>query len=376
MGRRHAGGRAWLDLSRDFIDNRAVTSINQPPNTPAAMPVPAHAPVPGFTARLPNFCNLGIMLRMVLIVNALCFAAAFVRGGTSDVMNQFLTISVVAQPAIIVSQLLACALRPWLAKLQYWRGVSAIFALEALIGAAFWFLVRNSPMAAPSPDPWQFAFLFAFATATVLLYFDLRSRALSPALIEARLQALQARIRPHFLFNSINAVLSLIRDEPRRAERMLEDMSDLFRVLMADNRRLVPLDDEIALSKKYLEIEQIRLGDRLIVEWQIEQRAEAARVPPLILQPLVENAVYHGIEPRNEPGVLSISVVSRGKQFEIRVVNPFHPGSTHVSGNRMAIANIRERLQLHFDAEAELAAEVAGDRYIVTILIPTERQEV
>ncbi len=354
-----------------------MTSINQPPaGASAPRPLPAHAPVPGFTARLPNFCNLGIMLRLVLIVNALCFAAAFARGGTPGVMAQFLSISVVAQPAIIASLLMACALRPWLAKLQYWRGVLAIFTLEALIGAVFWILVQRMPLAASSPDPWQFGFFFAFATAVVLIYFDLRSRALSPALIEARLQALQARIRPHFLFNSINAVLSLIREEPRRAERMLEDMSDLFRVLMADNRRLVPLDDEIALSRKYLEIEQIRLGDRLVVEWQVAELAKAARVPPLILQPLVENAVYHGIEPRNEPGVLSICVAPKGKQFEIRVVNPFHPGSTHVSGNRMAIANIRERLQLHFDAEAQLAAEVAGDRYVVTILIPAEKQEV
>ncbi|MBL8521436.1 MAG: sensor histidine kinase, partial [Betaproteobacteria bacterium] len=106
------------------------------------------------------------------------------------------------------------------------------------------------------------------------------------------------------------------------------------------------------------------------------EHANAARVPPLILQPLVENAVYHGIEPRNAPGTLSIAVTPRGKQFEIRITNPFHPGSTHVSGNRMAIANIRERLQLHFDAEAELAAEVAGEQYVVTIKIPAEKQEV
>ena len=316
------------------------------------------------------------MLRLVLIVNALCFAAAFARGGTAGLIDQFLTISIVAQPAILASLFTACALRRWLTKLKYWRGVLAILAMEALIGALFWFLIRSLPVTTTTPDIWQFVFFFAFATVCVLFYFDLRSRALSPALIEARLQALQARIRPHFLFNSINAVLSLIREEPKRAERMLEDMSDLFRVLMADNRRLVPLGDEIALAKKYLEIEQIRLGERLVLEWNVAGHADAARVPPLILQPLVENAVYHGIEPRNEPGVLSISVAPKGKQFEICVVNPFHAGSTHVSGNRMAIANIRERLQLHFDAEAQLNAEVTGDRYVVTILIPAEKQEV
>jgi two-component system sensor histidine kinase AlgZ len=194
-------------------------------------------------------------------------------------------------------------------------------------------------------------------------------------LTEARLQALQARIRPHFLFNTINAVLSLIRAEPKRAERMLEDMSDLFRVLMADNRKLVPLADEIALCRKYLAIEDIRLGDRLAVKWNIDAMPEVAMVPPLILQPLVENAVYHGIEPHEGGGEIAIDIERKGKQVVIRLANPFDTASTHVSGNRMAIANIRERLQLHFDAEASLKADVVGDKYVVTIEMPVEKLE-
>ena len=186
---------------------------------------------------------------------------------------------------------------------------------------------------------------------------------------------MQARIRPHFLFNSINAVLSLIRAEPKRAERMLEDMSELFRVLMADNRKLTPLADEITLCKRYLEIEDIRLGDRLVVVWKIDSIPADALVPPLILQPLVENAVYHGIEPRQVPGTLTIEITSKGKQFRIQLTNPYQTGSTHVSGNRMAIANIRERLQLHFDAEASLKAEVKDETYVVTITLPVRTQD-
>ena len=131
----------------------------------------------------------------------------------------------------------------------------------------------------------------------ILYYFHLRNRALSPALTEARLQALQARIRPHFLFNSINAVLSLIRPEPKRAEAALEDMADLFRVLMADNRDLSTLEREVELTRQYLNLEQLRLGERLQVEWHIDNMPGEALIPPLVLQPLVENAVYHGIEP-------------------------------------------------------------------------------
>ena len=315
------------------------------------------------------------MLRLLLIVNLLCVAAAILRVDARDLWQQFLFISAVAQPAIIFSLLVMCGLRKPLAKLRYWQGIVIILFLEANIGALFWWWLQViTPLTQPV-SPWQYGFFFAFATGFALLYFDLRSRALSPALTEARLQALQARIRPHFLFNSINAVLSLIRSEPKRAERMLEDMSELFRVLMADNRKLTSLADEITLCKRYLEIEEIRLGERLVVVWRIDNMPADALVPPLILQPLVENAVYHGIEPRQVPGTLTIEVLPKGKQFVIRLTNPFDAGSTHVSGNRMAIANIKERLQLHFDAEASLKAEVKDETYVVTITLPVRTQD-
>lgn len=326
--------------------------------------------------RLPNFCNLGVMLRTLVLLNVLCAAAAAARVEEgAGLWRQFLLISAVAQPAIIVSLLAACGLRRLLARLPYLLAIGLIVLLEAAVAALFWgWIGLVMPFAAPLPV-WQYLFFFAFATAAVLIYFDLRARALSPALTEARLQALQARIRPHFLFNSLNAVLSLIRAEPRRAERMLEDMSELFRVLMADNRNLTPLADEVALCRRYLEIEQIRLGDRLRVTWNIESMPADALVPPLILQPLIENAVYHGIEPRNEPGELSIHVTADRDRVSIRLTNPFQSGSTHVSGNRMAINNIRERLQLHFDAEASLKADVKQNQYVVTIAIPHVNRE-
>ena len=347
-----------------------MTSIKHRP-LEQTLPAVPNAPL----ARLPDFCNLGIMLRLLLIVNLLCFAAAVVRTEGHDLWFQFLFISAVAQPAIIFSLLVMCALRKPFAKLRYWQAIAAILLLEGIIGTMFWWWLEIiTPFAQPI-SWWQYGFFFAFATGFALLYFDLRSRALSPALTEARLQALQARIRPHFLFNSINAVLSLIRSEPKRAERMLEDMSELFRVLMADNRKLTPLADEITLCKRYLEIEDIRLGERLVVHWKIDGMPANALVPPLILQPLVENAVYHGIEPRRVPGVLTIEIVSKRKQFTIQLTNPYDPGSTHVSGNRMAIANIRERLQLHFDAEASLKAEVKGETYVVTISLPVHTQD-
>ncbi len=361
-------------------------SINEPlhPSRAASetdlSPLPLHVPQIGYNARLPDFCNLGVILRLLVLVNVMVLGAALARADVavdaSALMREFLLISIVAQPAIILSLVATCAAKPLFIKLSYWRGISAVFVLEALIGALFWFLHRALiPIVSvgdrgPSISVVQFAIFFFVATAIVLFYFDLRARSLAPALIEARLQALQARIRPHFLFNSMNAVLSLIRDEPKRAERMLEDMAELFRVLMADNLQLKPLADEVELCRRYLEIEQIRLGDRLKIDWQINDMPAQALVPPLILQPLIENAVYHGIEPHSGDGTLSIAIRSIGKQVRVVLTNPYQNDSTHVSGNRMAIANIKERLQLHFDAEAGLHAEIKGAQYIVTINMP------
>ena len=354
-------------------------SINDHPPSSAL-----HAAQVGYKPRLPDFCNLGIMLRMLLLVNLMVLGAALVRadpradsfGDTSGFLSQFLLLSIVAQPAIIFSLVASCGLKPLLTKLPYWWGVSAIVALEAAIGAVFWFAHTELVAILPLGEPvsvLQFGLFFVLVTAVLLFYFDLRARSLAPALTEARLQALQARIRPHFLFNSINAVLSLMRDEPRRAERMLENMAELFRVLMADNRQLRPLAEEVDLCRQYLEIEQIRLGDRLRIDWQIDNMPVSALVPPLILQPLIENAVYHGIEPQQGDGVLTIQIspaASSGKQLNITLTNPYHSASTHVSGNRMAIANIKERLQLHFDAEAGLLAAVTNNQYVVKINMP------
>jgi two-component system sensor histidine kinase AlgZ len=217
--------------------------------------------------------------------------------------------------------------------------------------------------------------LTILVTLALLLYFDLRGRALSPALSEARLQALQARIRPHFLFNSINAVLSLIRQDPKRAERALEDMADLFRVLMADNRQLAPLAREVELCREYLNLEQLRLGERLRIEWHIDNIPQDAMIPPLVLQPLLENAVYHGIEPRLEPGVVSINIYLARGEVHMVLRNPYEQEGDHHAGNKMALANIRERLALHFDAEASLTTNVSDSAYQVHIVVPYQKAD-
>ena len=325
----------------------------------------------GAGIRLPNFCNLGVMLRSLLIANLFVLAAALLRSTSPAAAGlEFMLMAAFAEPVLIVSLLALCAARRLLHAMGYVVSLGAIVAFEILVvwgvsvaGAELVPGRRVMPLA-------HLALLTVFVTGCVLAYFDLRARALSPAIAEARIQALQARIRPHFLYNSINAVLSLIRAEPRRAERALEDMADLFRVLMADNRTLAPIGNELELARQYLAIESLRLGDRLRVAWRTDGVPADAMVPPLLLQPLVENAVYHGIEPSPTGGEIAIDVSVAGGQLLMTLSNPVPAEARTSVGNKMALANIRERLQLHFDAEASMKSEVHDGTYRVTIRMP------
>lgn len=319
---------------------------------------------------LPNFCNLGIWLRILIIVGGMSAAAAAVKAATlAGMWGDLLDISALVQPVLLLSLLALCLARRFLARLPYRAGVVAVLLLTLALTALVHVLGRR--LFGADIGAFERHGLFAVLVSGVLLgYFHLRSRAFSPALSEARLQALQARIRPHFLFNSINAVLSLIRSDPKRAEQALEDMADLFRVLMADNRQLVPLEKEVALCRQYLDLEQLRLGERLQIAWHIEKMPGDALIPPLVLQPLLENAVYHGIEPRAEPGEVVINIYRARDQVHMVLANPYRMEGDHHSGNKMALGNIRERLQLHFDAEASLSTKVDSVSYQVHIIVP------
>lgn len=320
---------------------------------------------------LPNFCNLGTLLRSLTLVNGIGLFYALARAREPRALwDEFLAVAAFMEPALLFSLVILCAARRYLERMSYRAGL-ALVLLTVLVMTTLIHRVAQTYLVSDQGYSLAQAWLSAMViTGTLLFYFDLRSRALSPALTEARLQALQARIRPHFLFNSLNAVLSLIRSEPRRAERALEDMAELFRVLMADNRRLITLQREVELCRQYLEIEQLRLGDRLTVAWHTDKMPNDALIPPLVLQPLLENAVYHGVEPAALAGEIVINIYRNRNQVVVVLRNPYHPNASHHGGNKMAMNNIRERLALHFDAEASLKSQVLGDAYQVTITMP------
>jgi two-component system sensor histidine kinase AlgZ len=323
------------------------------------------------------------VLRVLLAVNAVLVCAALVHSNADEIIARIAEGAVWVEPVALGVLVSLCALRGLLRRLPVWaqRGAVALvaFGWAVLVTGGLAQLLGETGFGWMQAPIWRRAVVAAALAMVLLHYFELRARASSPALSEARLQALQARIRPHFLFNSLNAVLTLVRTDPRRAERTLEDLADLFRVLMRDTRKTVLLEDEVALCRQYLEIESLRLGERLRMAWEIDDVLPRIQVPSLLLQPLLENAILHGVEPNPDGGEISISVVQRRDRVHIRIANPLAPKRDPAAprlnpkpGNQMALENIRERLRLLYDLAAELNAREEHGLYIVQLTLPAK----
>jgi len=189
----------------------------------------------------------------------------------------------------------------------------------------------------------------------------------------SRIRALQARIRPHFLFNSLNTVASLTRSDPERAEEAIEDLADLFRVSLSDARAQITLREELEVARIYQRIEQLRLGERLQVRWNVADLPSDAIVPSLLLQPLLENAIGHGIEPLPQGGTVTVLGRCDGDEIVVEIENPVSATARAVrSGNRMALDNIRQRLELVFPGRSGVEVADSADAYRVRLRFPLE----
>ncbi|HTT07437.1 MAG TPA: sensor histidine kinase [Gammaproteobacteria bacterium] len=193
---------------------------------------------------------------------------------------------------------------------------------------------------------------------------------------QARFQALQARIRPHFLFNCMNAIASLTRSRPEAAEKVVEDLADLLRASLGEASQQVPLTEELQLCRQYLDIEKLRLGDRLQVEWRIDSLPVDAGLPALTLQPLIENAIYHGVEPLAGGGAIRIEGRCKGEALTIAIENPLAGDGqpSRYEGNRLAQDNVRQRLAAVFGPAGRLVVENTPQAYRVTVFFPYRRQ--
>lgn len=333
---------------------------------------------------IPDCCNIGVVFRALLAVNAAALAVSLTRSAGWKVgLFDFVEASMMIELACLWSLFALCGARQLMKRfdtaghLPRWAQRAACALIPAVVTGMVvypfttvdWLMSGFTNLAVSKA-----ALIAGLSGILFQHYFELRTRAYSPALVEARLQALQARIRPHFLFNSLNAVLSLIRTEPRRAETTLEDLADLFRVLMSDPRNMTTLENEIRLCKQYLSVEKIRLGDRLQVSWETvnvnEDVLRKAQIPVLLLQPLLENAVHYGVEPSAEPALIQIHISRSIDRIEVVVVNPFHGSRPAASGNHMALENIRERLALLYDIEAQLTTTAERGFFEVRVRFP------
>ena len=327
---------------------------------------------------IPDCCNVGVIVRVLGGVNLPIIMLMLMRETTAfRALLAFIDASTLIELVCFVSLITLCAVRRQAARLSTWQQQLICALVPALATFLLWrVLQRFDWITGVTSQP---PLIGSMATAALFgaffqHYFFLRATALSPALDEAQLQALQARIRPHFLFNSLNAVLSLIRSEPRRAETALEDLADLFRVLMRDHRALTSLHDELHLCRQYLSIEKIRLGDRMEISWDTSAIHEdvlmQAQIPSLLLQPLLENAVYYGVEQRSDPAHISIVLRRSRDAIHIAITNPYQPTASASLGNHMALDNIRRRLALLYDVEAELKTSIAQGLFEVRLMIP------
>ena len=314
-------------------------------------------------------CKVGVVLRAVLFVQAVVWVAAlFGAQGLWAWTGQMAMLTGAALPATLVWLLGVCALKRPLGALPMpaqWTAGVALGALAALYGCAllYW-------MGLVDPAPWlASAASGALLAAVLVAALVWRARARTPASTTARLAELQARIRPHFLFNTLNSAIALVRAEPAKAERLLEDLSELFRHALADSKEAVPLSQELELARHYLAIEQVRFGARLRLEWSIDESASEARLPPLILQPLVENAVKHGVEPSPTGAVVRISTQRRGSVVVIKVTNTV-PAGSGTRGNGLALDNVRQRLTLLHDVQGRFQSALVNDVFQVRLEIP------
>ncbi len=298
-----------------------------------------------------DVCHPALGLRAVLLVQAvLAVVALSTAVNSADWLARQGAGAFAGAAGTVLWLVLLCWLRPWLARRSAPARAAAVLTLGAVVSLLAWGPLWMAGLAADGGGLRLLGVPLAGAGFAALLWawLELRERIWQPATASARLAELQSRIRPHFLFNALNTALALVRVDPAKAEAVLEDLAELFRVALAESGVSVSLAQEMALAQRYLAIEQVRFGDRLHVSWAIDPRVDSARVPPLVLQPLVENAVRHGVEPSLDGGRIRIEAIARRGQALLTVHNSVGADPSP-PGNGMALLNVRERLRLLHD---------------------------
>lgn len=332
---------------------------------------------------LPDFCALRVVLVLVVVAELLALVLTLAEAPLNQQFWAHLArVSLFVQWSALIIAALLCRTRAWLCRhsIAFISGVvlAGVLLITLAVSELALALLRFAGEATPPARQLDFVLrnlaIATIASVVLLRFFYLhhQERVHYEARARARIEALQARIRPHFLFNSMNTIAALIRQRPQQAETAVEDLADLFRASLADAGRSVSLEEELELAERYLDIERLRLGERLRVQWDIETPLPLLRLPPLTLQPLLENAIYHGIERLPDGGLLRVSGACGDAHLILTIVNPVDAGpeSPLREGQRMALANIEERLELAFSGRAWLHTRRDARVFMVELGLP------
>jgi two-component system sensor histidine kinase AlgZ len=336
---------------------------------------------------LPDFCGAGTLF-IVLLVAELVAIVLTLAAHTPE--GQFLlqlskTSFFVLWNALLGTALM-CQLSTWLERAGKTRAFVFAFFILVIMSLAIAELAWQLPLRLAGVaivDSAHGDFLLrTFAISSICIALAMRYLYVSSEWrrsivleAQARISALQALIRPHFLFNSMNTIASLTRTDPRQAEEAVEDLSDLLRASLSSTRNQTTLKEELEIAAIYQRIEKLRLGDRLKLQWDIAELPMRARIPSLTIQPLIENAIYHGIELLPNGGEVTVRGRRDGRQLEISVSNPVAPGkSSGKDGNKMAMSNIRQRFELAYGNRATVDVDDSDERYTVTLRFPADEK--
>lgn len=335
------------------------------------------------SAFLPDFCGVRMAIAVVLIAELLAIILTLVNIEFYSSLFETLALNSLFIQWVALSCVgLLCLLRPWLNQLPDIWSTLLSYLIMLLVTLAVteiaWWLLYVMPGKISSTETTHELFLSrclgisAIVSALALRYFYVQHQWLRHVQSEAdaRLQALQARIRPHFLFNCMNTIASLTRREPALAEQAVEDLADLFRLNLQEAKPWLTLAEELDLCRRYLRIEQLRLGERLHLEWDVDSLPQKCCVPALLLQPLLENAVYHGIEPQPDGGCIHIKGEIQAGLLTITVDNPVAASGRRHPGNQVAQENIRHRLESAFGERGCLTSESSDQDYRIRISFP------
>jgi len=333
---------------------------------------------------LPDFCSLPVIGAMLVAAEIVILIVLFAPGERAlPTREQLLAGSFLAQLIALSCAVSLCQLRTIMPRAPRWLGVmlayGAVVAIAAAVSALVYWLdhALATGLTFPSVSLQRFVvsncLIVALVAAAAFRYFYIRAQWQRQvgAQAQAQLQALQARIQPHFLFNSMNTIATLIRSRPDDAETAVEDLSDLFRAALSAADTMVPLRSEMELVRRYLAIEKLRLGDRLSLDWQGDEVPENLEVPAFLLQPLFENAIHHGIQPMVNGGTIEVRVAVDPAQVAIEIRNPRPSDApSYPPGNRMALENIRLRMAHHYGERARLEVHPGAGYYSTRVTIP------